>query len=91
MKQSLIGWEFVGVLVGVSTFSPSLVGVFPIFGGSFGSFTFFRWEFSFLGVRKQFTHCQSDVQIVTETVTPHRRIILRPHRHRLGETLHRHP
>ncbi len=68
MKQSLIGWEFVGVLVGVSTFSPSLVGVFPIFGGSFGSFTFFRWEFSFLGVRKQFTHCQSDVKLVVITL-----------------------
>lgn len=88
MKKYLIGWELVGVLVGVSHFHTPWVGVFLMNGGSFR--VFFLGGDSISSFRQQVTHSQGDIQIITETHAPDRRIILCPHCHRLGETLHSH-
>ena len=45
MKQSFIGWEFVGVWAGVLPFSVHVVGVFRFLVGVLGSFWEFWWEF----------------------------------------------
>ena len=79
-KEFSIGWEFVGVLVGVLPFYRFSVGVLALFGGSFGFSVGVLVGVSRLVISspQQCPHLQGDIQIVAIAITPYRSIVFSP-------------
>ena len=79
-KEFSIGWEFVGVLVGVLPFFGFSVGVLTLFGGSFGFSVGVLVGVSRLVISspQQCPHLQGDIQIVAIAITPYRSIVFSP-------------
>ena len=79
-KEFSIGWEFVGVLVGVLPFYRFSVGVLTLLGGSFGLLVGVLVGVSRLVISspQQCPHLQGDIQIVAIAITPYRSIVFGP-------------
>ena len=92
-KDFFVGWELVGVLVGVLPFSPISVGVLVFWWEFWWEFllkTKKKEEFLLFRTSKQPARLQSNTQIVHISCPRDGRIIGTPHRHLLCETLHSH-
>lgn len=79
-KEFSIGWEFVGVLVGVLPFYRFSVGVLTLLGGSFRLLVGVLVGVSRLVISspQQCPHLQGDIQIVAIAITPYRSIVFGP-------------